>query len=67
MRAQRNAAVSARPNPAFLKLKRARLRKEGREERIQKALRALEKATLDYGLDADTIRWLAESPDLEGL
>ncbi len=64
---QSNATTSTRPNPAFLKLKRAHFRKEGREERIQKAVRALKKATSGCGLDADTVRWLAESPDLEDL
>ncbi len=51
----------------FLALKRAHFREEGKEERIRKALEALKKATVDYGLDADTVRWIAESPDLEDL
>lgn len=40
---------------------------EGREERIARGLAALDAAIVDYGLDADTARWIAEDADLEDM
>ncbi|MDO8585949.1 MAG: hypothetical protein Q7T82_02815 [Armatimonadota bacterium] len=49
----------------FERLKRAHFRLEGRDERIANALKALEEATENYPLDAETVRWIAEDKDIE--
>ena len=41
--------------------------REGRERRISQGLEALDSAIVDYGLDIETIRWIAEDVDLEDL
>ena len=54
-------------NPKLAALKRAHFTKKGRAARIAHARRALEEARWDTGLDIETIKWLAEDPDLEYL
>jgi hypothetical protein len=59
-----------RPDPArqrWLRLKRAFWTPEGRQARVERALKALDEAVVHYDLDADTLRWIAEDPDLEDM
>jgi hypothetical protein len=52
-------------NPKLAALKRAHFTKKGRAERIARARKALEAARWDTGLDLETIKWIAEDPNLE--
>jgi hypothetical protein len=49
----------------WLRLKRSHFSAEGRQARIEAALKALEEAVIESPLDAETIRWIAEDADLE--
>lgn len=53
-------------NRKWLKLRWAHFPREGREARVQRALAAIESAVAAFGLDAATLREIAEDPDLEG-
>jgi hypothetical protein len=55
------------PNRKWQAAKGAHFALAGKRERIRKALAALERATFSSGLDAATVRWIAEDPDLEDL
>lgn len=46
-------------------IKRRNWPEKWREERIARGLAALNEAIVDYGLDADTVRWIAEEATLE--
>jgi len=59
------AAYAARQR--WLQLKRSHFKREGRQARVEAALKALEEAAFDYGLDAETVRWIAEDADLEDM
>jgi len=54
-------------NRKWLELKWRHFSRAGREERVARALAALERAVIPYRLDAETVRWLAEDADLEDL
>jgi hypothetical protein len=61
------SATAPTENPKLAALKRAHFTKKGRAARIARAKKALEEARWDTGLDMETIKWLAEDPDLEYL
>jgi hypothetical protein len=47
------------------RIKAATWPEEGKEDRIRRALEALDNLPkLDYQLDDETMRWIAESPDV---
>ncbi len=60
-----DARLNKRPTQRLLTLKHSRFSPAGRRERVRAALRGLEEAVTNYGLDANTMRWLAEESDLE--
>ena len=73
-RTQPESSIELHVDPASLaarrrweQIKKARWPDEGREERIARGLAALDAAIVDYGLDADTARWIAEDADLEDM
>jgi hypothetical protein len=51
-------------NLRWLALKWSHFRRQEREERVRRALAALEGATVQHPLDAETVKWLAEDEDL---
>jgi hypothetical protein len=53
------------PNLRWLELKWSHFTRAGREPRIKRALAALHRAAIRYELNAETIKWIAEDPDLE--
>ena len=53
------------PNRKWLRVKWSHFARAGREQRIAKALAALDRASVSYDLDAQTVEWIAEDPDLE--
>ncbi len=55
----------AADNPKLATLKRAHFTKKDRAARIARARKALEEFRWDVDLDTDTIKWIAEDPDLE--
>ena len=65
-RADSTAGAQAE-NPKLKALLRAHFTKKGRAARIARARKALEEFKLDVDLDMETIRWVAEDPDLEYL
>ena len=52
-------------NRKWLQVKWSHFARVGREQRIAKALAALDRASVSYDLDAQTVEWIAEDPDLE--
>jgi len=54
-------------NPRLAALKRSHFTKKGREGRISRGLKALERFQWDLDLDRGTIRWAAEDPEIEHL
>ena len=60
-------ARHVRENPRLAALKRSHFTKKGRKARISRGLQALERFRWDLDLDAETIRWAAENPDIEHL
>jgi hypothetical protein len=64
---QKKAAAVPVENPKLAALKRAHFTKKGRAARIARAKKALEEARWDIPLDMETLKWLAEDPDLEYL
>jgi hypothetical protein len=61
----RHADLATGENPKLAALKRAHFTKKDRSARISKALETLEKFRWDLDLDPETIKWIAEDPDLE--
>jgi hypothetical protein len=61
----RHADSATGENPKLAALKRAHFNKKDRSARISKALETLEKFRWDLDLDPETIKWIAEDPDLE--
>ena len=61
----RHADAATGENPKLAALKRAHFTKKDRSARISKALETLEKFRWDLDLDPETIKWIAEDPDLE--
>ncbi|HUT75245.1 MAG TPA: hypothetical protein VM221_10500 [Armatimonadota bacterium] len=62
--------IVMRTDPArqrWLRLKRAFWTPEGRQARVERALKALEEAVVRYDLDDETLRWIAEDRDLEDM
>jgi hypothetical protein len=59
------SAPTPAENPKLAALKRAHFTKKGRAERIARAKKALEEFRWDVDLDTETIKWLAEDPDIE--
>jgi hypothetical protein len=59
------SATAPTENPKLAALKRAHFTKKGRAARIARAKKTLEEARWDTGLDIETIKWIAEDPDLE--
>jgi len=51
----------------WLRLKESHFSREGRRRRIEAAVKALDAALVDYNLDAETARWIAEDADLEDM
>jgi hypothetical protein len=58
-------ARHVRENPRLAALKRSHFTKKGRKARISRGLQALERFRWDLDLDAETIKWAAENPDIE--
>jgi hypothetical protein len=54
-------------NGKLAELKAKHFTPEGREERIAKALHALEARSPGFTLDRETWKWIAEDADLEDL
>jgi hypothetical protein len=54
-------------NGKLAELKAKHFTPEGREERIAKALQALEMPAPGFTLDRETWKWIAEDADLEDL
>jgi len=54
-------------NGKLAELKARHFTPEGREERIAKALQALEMPAAGFPLDRETWKWIAEDADLEDL
>jgi hypothetical protein len=63
-RADSTAGAQAE-NPKLKALLRAHFTKKGRVTRIARARKALEEFRFDVDLDMETIKWVAEDPDLE--
>jgi hypothetical protein len=61
----RRGDVGVGENPKLAALKGAHFTKKDRSARISRALKTLEKFEWDFDLDPETIRWIAEDPDLE--
>lgn len=59
------SAAAPPDNPKLAALKRAHFTKKGRAARIARARKALEEFRWDVDLNTETIKWLAEDPDLE--
>lgn len=55
------------PNRKWLAIKAAHFAPKGKRERVARALAALKRATFSFGLDATTVKAIAEDPDLEYL
>ncbi len=53
--------------PALDRLLAEKFPAAGREERIAGTLKALKKFRVDFKLDRDTWKWIAEDPDLEDI
>lgn len=51
----------------WLELKWSHFTQQGRKQRIERALAALHRVAIRYDLDSETIKWIAEDPDLEDL
>ncbi len=51
----------------WLRLKRSRFPKQGREDRIRESLDALEKAVVRCERDPDFVQWIAREGDQEDL
>lgn len=64
-RPTKDSAPAPAENPKLAALKRAHFTKKGRAARIARAKKALEEFKWDLDLDAETIKWLAEDPDIE--
>jgi hypothetical protein len=72
-RAAQKPAANAKARPTgdrraeLLRLEKQHFTKAGRERRISRARTALKGFRVEFDLDAETVKWIAQGADLEDL
>jgi len=64
VRSQAPTAVG-KENPKLAALKRKHFTKKGRAARIAYAMKTMDQFHWDFGFDDETLKWVAEDPDIE--